>query len=103
MDDRAAEVICRQMGFTVGRLLELSIVIDGTNQIWLDNLNCSTWPSDETHVEQCVHNNNSLHYHSAVKNPSVDSNWQWGTNDCGHTQDVGVGCDAADSTSTADA
>ena len=57
VDDRAAEVICRQMGFTVGRLVELSIVTDGTNQIWLDNLNCPAWPSTETHVEQCQHNN----------------------------------------------
>merc|ERR1712098_455885 len=26
LDDRAAEVICRQMGYTAGRLVELSIV-----------------------------------------------------------------------------
>jgi hypothetical protein len=46
VDDRAAEVICRQMGYTVGRLVELSIVPDGTDQIWMDNLNCSVWPSN---------------------------------------------------------
>ena len=46
LDDRAAEVICRQMGYTAGRLVELSIVPDGTNQIWMDNLNCPTWPSN---------------------------------------------------------
>jgi len=46
VDDRAAEVICRQMGYTVGRLVELSIVPDGTNQIWMDNLNCPSWPSN---------------------------------------------------------
>jgi hypothetical protein len=56
VDDRAAEVICRQMGFRVGRLLELSIVADGTNQIWMDNLNCADWPSYKDHVEQCQHN-----------------------------------------------
>jgi hypothetical protein len=52
------------MGWTVGRLVELSIVPDGTNQIWMDNLNCPTWPSNislwqnndasstaETHIE----------------------------------------------------
>jgi len=56
VDDRAAEVICRQMGWTVGRLVELSIVQDGTQQIWMDNMNCADWPSSKTHVEQCQHN-----------------------------------------------
>ena len=46
LDDRAAEVICRQMGYTAGRLVEMSIVPDATNQIWMDNLNCQTWPSN---------------------------------------------------------
>ena len=55
VDDRAAEVICRQMGWTVGRLVELSIVQDGTQQIWMDNMNCADWPSSKTHVEQCQH------------------------------------------------
>ena len=75
VDDRAAEVICRQMGWTVGRAQQ-----DASNQIWMDNLNCPDWPSDKTHVEQCEHNNKD--------------DWQWGTNDCFHTQDIGVGCDA---------
>ena len=44
LDDRAAEVICRQMGYTAGRLVELSIVPDGTNQIWMDNLNLALKP-----------------------------------------------------------
>ena len=52
VDDRAAEVICRQMGWTVGRAQQ-----DASNQIWMDNLNCPDWPSDKTHVEQCEHNN----------------------------------------------
>ena len=80
VDDRAAEVICRQMGWTVGRLVELSIVQDASNQIWMDNLNCPDWPSSKTHVEQCEHNNKN--------------DWQWGTNNCNHAQDIGVGCDA---------
>jgi hypothetical protein len=87
VDDRAAEVICRQMGFTRGRLLELSIVADGTDQIWMDNLNCTSWPTTETLVEQCQHNDKD--------------NWQWGNHDCYHNQDVGIGCDVADSTSIA--
>ena len=46
VDDRAAEVICRQMGYTAGRLVELSIVPEAMNQIWMDNLNCPSWPSN---------------------------------------------------------
>ena len=59
MDDRVAEVVCRQMGWAKGRLVELSIVTDapGTRQVWMDNMNCPSWPSTETHVEQCDHNN----------------------------------------------
>ena len=82
------------MGWTVGRLVELSIVPDGTNQIWMDNLNCPTWTSGanayrgtttETHVEQCQHNDYS--------------HWQWGDNNCTHAKDIGVGCDGQTSDS----
>ena len=79
VDDRVAEVVCRQMGWTVGRLVELSIVSDGSNQIWMDNLNCPNWPTTSTHVEQCNHNDSG--------------NWQWGSHGCSHSQDIGVGCD----------
>ena len=37
--------------------------------------------------EQCQHNDKD--------------DWQWGDHDCVHSQDVGIGCDAADSTSIA--
>jgi len=80
MDDRVAEVVCRQMGWTRGLLVELSIVPDASNQIWMDNLNCPNWPSTETHVEQCMHNNSGQE--------------QWGSHDCSHSQDIGIGCDA---------
>jgi hypothetical protein len=98
VDDRVAEVVCRQMGYTVGRLVELSIVPDGTNQIWMDNLNCPTWTTGanayrgittETHVEQCQHNDYS--------------HWQWGDHNCNHAQDIGVGCDVKTSASIAGA
>jgi hypothetical protein len=49
-----AEVVCKQMGLDFGRLVEMSIVPDGDNQIWLDNLACLR---TETHIEQCNHNN----------------------------------------------
>merc|ERR1712072_1143753 len=67
VDDRAAEVICRQMGYTAGRLVELSIVPDGTNQIWMDNLNCPTWPSN-------------ISFWQNSTNGNQDS--QWGTSLC---------------------
>jgi len=44
----------------------------------MDNLGCVR---DETHIEQCQHNNHS--------------SWQWGTENCNHAQDIGVGCDIA--------
>jgi hypothetical protein len=89
MDDRVAEVVCRQMGWTVGRLVELSIVPDGSNQIWMDNVNCPSWPSTETHIEQCTHTDSGQ--------------WQWGNHMCMHEQDIGVGCDAQNAGSIAGA
>lgn len=56
VDDRLAEVVCRQLGYRRGRLLERSIVPNGTNQIWMDNVNCPDWPTTRNHVEQCHHN-----------------------------------------------
>ena len=89
VDDRAAEVICRQMGWTVGRLVEMSIVPDGTQQIWMDNLNCADWPSTKDHVAQCEHADKD------TNGQSGHGHWQWGTiGDCNHAKDIGVGCDA---------
>jgi len=88
MHDGLAIVICRQMGWKTGRLLELSIVKDGDNQIWMDNVNCIR---TETHVEQCQHGDYS--------------DWQWAKSIDGncatrqHLNDIGVGCDQWDATS----
>jgi len=80
-------VVCRQLGFTVGRLEELSIVTPTGNQIWLDNLSCT---GDETHIENCSHNH--------------QGSWQWGLSGlCGHSGDIGVGCDASNASSQANA
>lgn len=67
--------------------MELSIVFDGTNQIWMDNVNCIR---TETHIEQCQHNNSNQ--------------WQWGTHNCNmdHSQDIGVGCDQWDGSGGSD-
>jgi hypothetical protein len=84
VDDRVAWVVCRQMGYKYGFLLHRTEVPVGTNQIWMDNLDCV---GDETHVEQCEHNNHS--------------SWQWGTHNCDHYKDIGVGCDTFDTDSKA--
>jgi len=70
----------------VGRLLELNIVNNGSNQIWMDNVECQ---GNETHIENCAHAN--------------QGNWQWGTHNCSHANDIGVGCDSSDGTSEAGA
>jgi len=71
----------------VGRLLELSIVNEGSSQIWLDNVNCS---GNESHIENCSHND--------------QGNWQWSVaSACTHSHDIGVGCDASNATSQANA
>jgi len=79
VDDRVALVACRQMGYTVGRLQELSIVQDGVKQIWMDELNCN---GTETRLDACNWNDKT--------HP-----WQWGnlTNSCVHANDIGIGCD----------
>jgi len=80
-----AQVVCKQLGYTVGRLLELSIVNDGTstNQIWLDNVSCT---GSENKLEDCSH--------------ADSGKWQWGTlTGCSHTNDIGIGCDANDGSS----
>jgi len=38
--------------------------VAAANQIWMDNLNCPTWPSTETHIEQCTHNDNPTYQDS---------------------------------------
>jgi len=79
VDERVAQVVCRQLGYKVGRLLELNIVNDGSEQIWMDDLSCQ---GNETHIEQCSFPD--------------QGNWQWGSHNCSHSNDIGVGCDASD-------
>lgn len=61
-------VVCRQLGF----LSVQSIVTSsrGTGPIWLDNLHCS---GSESKLMNCPNNG-------------------WGIHNCGHHEDVSVGC-----------
>jgi len=53
--------------------MELSIVNDGSGTIWLDDISCD---GSESLLENCNHAT-------------------WGTNNCSHTKDIGVGCDTS--------
>ena len=66
-----AKVVCRELGYkyTV-RSLRGNDVLDGSGQIWLDNVNCS---GSEQNLTSCVHNG-------------------WGVHDCRHKEDAGVEC-----------
>jgi len=50
VDERVAQVVCRQLGYTVGRLIELDIVNDGSQQIWMDDTSCQ---GNESKLELC--------------------------------------------------
>ena len=74
VDDNTAVVVCKQLGKKGGQLLELSIVNDGADQIWLDDVDCA---GTETKIDGCTHA-------------------AYGTNNCDHAKDIGVGCDTGD-------
>ena len=67
-----AQVVCRQLGYSLAeaRILTGSDFIDGTGQIWLDQVNC-------------VGNENSLSLCAANRS---------GNNNCSHDMDAGVIC-----------
>ena len=75
-----AQVACRQLGFTSGgtTVLSSSDVLDGTGQIWLDNVSCR---GTETRLIDC---------------PASPL----GTHNCVHAEDAGVRCQATGTTGT---
>lgn len=77
-DDKDAEVACRAMGKSGGRVLgnRHSLVTSGakSSKIWLDNV-------------RCVGNENSL-----FDCPRGPANKAVGKHNCGHSEDIGVQC-----------
>ena len=67
-----AQVVCRELGFpdTDAREAAYARFGEGGESIWLDDVICN---GSESHLSECAHRG-------------------WGTNDCGHNEDVGVVC-----------
>lgn len=79
-DDEAADVICREMGFNSGTMLDSSYVADGdfTNTILMDQVFC---PADSEDFSDCTYE---------------------GAHDCVHWEDVGLSCSALPTSSGSD-
>ncbi|CAB4045924.1 deleted in malignant brain tumors 1 -like, partial [Paramuricea clavata] len=72
-DINDARVVCRQLGFQDAvAAYQGRNVLDGTGQIWLDNVCCG---GHESALFSCRHSG-------------------WGTHNCGHHEDAGVRCNA---------
>lgn len=67
--DDAAQVVCREMGLSGGRVIQNRFGA-GSGQIWLDDVRCS---GNEARLSSC---------------PSR----AWGTHNCAHSEDVAVEC-----------
>lgn len=69
-DDRDAEVVCRQLGYSGGIALEDCEYGGGRDPILLDDVECE---GSESRLEDCAHRT-------------------WGEHNCGHSEDAGVTC-----------
>ena len=66
-----ATVACKQLGYPLALAFKQSAYFgQGSNRIWLDNVACT---GSETRVHSCSSNS-------------------WGSNDCSHSEDVGIIC-----------
>ena len=65
-----ARVACRQLGFPDFTAIQGGNVPPGSEQIWLDEVNCT---GNESNITSCSHNG-------------------WGTHNCLHVEDAGVEC-----------
>ena len=70
-DKAAAEVACRQLGFTGGKPIKEAVFGAGTGPIWFDNVKCF---GNESSIWDCNHRG-------------------IGTHNCNHTEDVGIICE----------
>ncbi|XP_035663840.1 neurotrypsin-like [Branchiostoma floridae] len=70
LDNRYAQVVCRQLGYRGGVSRVGGVFPEGTGNIWLDNLSCA---GNESSVADCEIS-------------------RWGDHDCTHKEDAGVVC-----------
>ncbi len=71
-DDTDSRVVCRQLGFSgVNATRNEAYFGEGTGQILLDNVQCTT--GNESYIWNCIHGG-------------------WNVHDCYHYEDAGVDC-----------
>ena len=74
-DNNDARVICRMVGYSSGQYdggIYRQTSINKASRIWLDDIRCI---GTESHIGNCPHNG-------------------WGSHNCGHSEDVGIRCEA---------
>lgn len=68
--NKAATVVCKQLGFSSAKQYRNGLFASGSGKIWLDELFCY---GHERKIQECIH-------------------LPWGTHDCSHFEDISVIC-----------